>query len=166
MQTDNEWNVLPLAAGFGAIAGLRAFSAPVAISRAARMRGIDLSNTPLKFVGEANGAHALAALALGELFADKSKHIPDRTSWPALLARAASGALAGASIARSKKIGWWPAALTGAAVAIGTSFAGFHLRKFAGESLHLPDRVVGLMEDAIVVGSAVALVSGLKDSNA
>jgi uncharacterized membrane protein len=161
---DNEWNVLPLAAGFGAIAGLRAFSAPAAISRAARMRGIDLSNTPLQFVSQPNGAHAIAALALGELFADQSKHIPNRTDWPSLIARAASGALAGASIARAKKVGWWPAALTGAAVAIGTSFAGFHLRRLAGESLHLPDRVVGLVEDAIVIGSAVALVSGLSDS--
>jgi uncharacterized membrane protein len=158
---DNEWNVLPLAAGFGAIAGLRAFSAPAAISRAAQMRGIELSNTPLQFVAQANGAHALAALALGELFADKSKHIPNRTDWPSLLARAASGALAGASIARSKKVDWWPAALTGAAVAIGTSFAGFHLRRFAGESLHVPDRVVGLVEDAVVIGSAIALVSSL-----
>ena len=161
---DNELNVLPLAAGFGAIAGLRAFSAPAAISRAARMRGIDLSDTPLKFIGQPTGAHALAALALGELLADKSTHIPNRTDWPSLLARAASGAIAGASIARSKKVDWWPAALTGAAVAIGTSFAGFHLRRFAGRSLHVPDRVVALVEDAIVIGAAVALVSDLKKS--
>lgn len=156
----DDSRVLPLAAGFGAIAGLRSFSAPTALLQAARFANVDLSETPLKYMTGAKAGHVATALALGEFIADKTKFIPNRTELPSLLARAASGAVAGASVARARKTRWWPAALAGAAAALGATFAAFHLRKLASQ--HVPDGVVAVAEDAIVIGAGLALVSSLK----
>jgi uncharacterized membrane protein len=162
----DDAKTLSLAAGLGAIAGMRSFSAPLALSQAARNDSLNLAGTPLSLLGSANGAHVTAALALGELIADKTPFIPNRTDPPSLVARFASGALAGASIAISRKQGWIAAALIGGATAIGATFAAFELRRRAGEVSDLPDIVWALAEDAIVIGSAFALVSALKSDSA
>jgi uncharacterized membrane protein len=153
---------LALAAGFGALAGMRTFSAPLALAQAVRGGGLSLAGTPLSLLGSANGAHAIAALALGEVIADKTPFIPNRTDPPSLLGRFVSGALAGASVARARKQGWIGPALAGGAAAVGLAFAAFELRRRAAERSSIPDPVWALAEDAIVIGSGMALLSALK----
>ena len=158
----DDARTLPLAAGLGAIAGMRTFSAPLTLSRAVRVDALDLAGTPLSFLGSANGAHITAALALGEAIADKTPYIPNRTSTPALLGRFLSGAFAGASIAKARHGKWLAGALIGGAAAIGATFAAYELRKRAGQATDIPDLVFALVEDAIVIGSGLSIVSALR----
>ncbi len=153
---------LPLAAGFGAIAGLRTFSAPLAAARAVRVNHLNLSGTPLSLLGTPKGAHVIAAVALGELIADKTPFIPNRTDTPALAARFLSGSLVGACIAKARGGKWVAAALIAGAAAVCTTFAGFELRRRAGQVTDIPDPVLAMAEDAIVIGSGLALVAALK----
>ncbi len=153
---------LALAAGFGAIAGMRTFSAPLALAQAARHGALSLAGGPLSLLGTANGGHGIAALALGEAVADKTPYIPNRTDPPALFGRFVSGVLAGASVARARKQGWISAALVGGACAVGATFAAYELRRRAGQKSGLPDTVWAVTEDAIVIASGLALVAALK----
>ncbi len=158
----NDTKTLALAAGLGAIAGMRSMSAPLTLSRAVREGALSLAGTPLSLLGTANGAHTIAALALGEAIADKTPYIPNRTDTPSLAARFASGALAGASVARARRTSWIGAALVGGAVAVGSAFAAFELRRRAGQKSGVPDTVWALVEDSIVIGAGLALIATFK----
>ena len=48
----DDAKTLALAAGFGAIAGMRTFSAPLALSQAAREHSLSLAGTPLSALGD------------------------------------------------------------------------------------------------------------------
>jgi uncharacterized membrane protein len=145
-----------LAAGLGAIAGMRSMSAPALLSCRA-MSGEDsrLKGTPL---ASTKVAALLWALAAGEMIADKLPGIPDRTSPPALIARACSGAFAGAALFNFKGRSCWVAAAIGAATAVAVTYGSYHLRQAAGKQLDVPDRVVAVAEDAVVVGSGIAVL--------
>ena len=69
--------VLPLL--IGVIAGLRAMTAPTAVSLAARAGWLDLSATPLAFLGYAYTPWIFTVLALGELVTDQLPTTPSRT---------------------------------------------------------------------------------------
>ena len=155
----DEARTLPLAAGFGALAGSRTFMGPLAVARAARTGHLVLDGTPLSFANSATGAHILAALAVGELIADKTPYIPSRTDPPALIGRFASGALAGATAAKARKGNWLIGAILGGAAAVGVTYVTYELRRRAGEVTKLPDSVFALLEDALVVGSGLALIA-------
>ncbi len=132
---------------------------PLAVARAARTEHLDLDGTPLAFADTANGAHILAALAVGELIADKTPFIPNRTDPPALIGRFGAGALAGASVAKARKGNWLMGAIVGGAAAVGATYAAYELRRRAGIATKLPDLVFALIEDAIVIGSGLALIA-------
>lgn len=158
----NDARTLPIAAGVGAIAGLRSLSAPLTLARAHRVEALNLEGTPCSVLGTSLGAHIAAALALGELIADKTPFVPDRTTAPSLLWRFTSGALTGASVAKARKGNPWVGALLGGGAAIGVTFAAFQLRSRAGNASQIPDQVFGLLEDAVVIGSGLALISALE----
>lgn len=158
----SELSTLPLVAGFGALAGLRTLAAPLAIARASRVKNLDLSGTPLALIGSSKAAHTLAAFALGELVADKLPFTPNRTDFVGLAARFASGALAGASIAKARKSSWVSGALIGGSVAVGAAFAAFQLRKSFGDATHIPDKFVAFAEDGLVAGLGMLLVKALE----
>ncbi len=105
----------------------------------------------------------MAALALGELVADKLPFIPNRTDGPSLTVRFISGALAGASVAKARKSSWLAGALVGGATAVGAAYAAFELRKKIGTIGHVPDGVVALAEDGLVAGLGMVLVNALKE---
>jgi uncharacterized membrane protein len=157
----DDARTLALAAGFGGIAGLRTFSAPLAIADSLKLEG-----GPLAILGSSGGLNTLAALALSELVADKTPFIPSRTTVPALFGRFVSGALAGASVAHARKGNRWAAALIGGSAAIGAAFAGYELRKRIGSVSRIPDPLIAVMEDALVAGSSMALVAMLKRQSA
>jgi hypothetical protein len=86
--------------------------------------------------------------AAGELVADKSPWIPPRCDPPSLAGRVISGALAGRLVAG-------PAgARVGAATAAATTYASERARELLGHRLGLPDPVLAVAEDALVLGVA------------
>lgn len=147
MDTQRQDSYYPAVLGAGLIAGLRSFSAPAAVSSALAGQA-DLA---------AQAAPLLQLLAAGEMFADKLPFMPDRTSPPVLASRALIGGAAGAAVAaaygRNLLLG---AALAGSAAVL-SSYVGLAMRRAATDRLGLPDQIVALAEDALVVSAGRAL---------
>jgi uncharacterized membrane protein len=90
--------VVVLAALIGIIAGLRTMMAPAAVSWAAALGWLDISDTALAWLGYAWTPWILTALAAGELVTDQLPSTPSRTVPVQFGARLVSGALAGGAI--------------------------------------------------------------------
>jgi uncharacterized membrane protein len=125
--------------GIGVSAGLRSMTAPAVV----RWRLRD----PLRL--------ALAALAVGELVADKLPATPARTIPPALLFRVLSGGFAGSTLAHTLDNDRATGAVAGALGAVVGAYGGMGLRSAIVRASGLPDPVVALAEDALAVGGAV-----------
>ncbi len=139
------------AIGLGAISGLRAFSGPAFVSRAASRGNLDLDGTPLGFLKSPRLSKALTIMALGEFVGDKLPTTPSRTALPPLISRAVSGGLVGAALFASEGLRIPAGAILGAASAVIAAFAGERLRAVAGESTSVPDLLVAVAEDALVL---------------
>jgi len=146
----------------GAVSGMRSMMAPAVISWAARRSGLDLESSPFSaFRGQGIGRTA-AALVLGEMVADKTPFVPNRTDPGALLTRAISGGAAGAAVFQARRRSLIVGALVGAAAAVGATYATYHLRRKAGEYFQVSDRVVALVEDGIALAAGLVAVSLVK----
>ena len=88
----------------GIVAGLRSMLAPAAVSWAARLGLLAVSNTPLAFMGYQFTPIILTVLAVGELIVDKLPNTPSRKQAPGFIARIISGALVGATIGASQQM--------------------------------------------------------------
>src|SRR5580658_3228791 len=91
-------HVLILALLIGIIAGLRAFTAPTAVSWAARLGPLALGGTRLAFLGSAWCAWILTALALFELVNDQLPKTPSRKVPAQFIPRVLFGGFSGAAI--------------------------------------------------------------------
>ncbi len=152
------------AAGLGAIAGMRSMAAPALLGGIAALQSTEspLVNTSFKAMCSPPGAALLGALAVGELIMDKMPGTMDRISPPALVGRAGAGALVGAAVFSCAKQKSWLGALIGAASAVGAAYGTFYLRKYATETLNVPNAIAGAVEDAIVVAGEAAIVRTMK----
>jgi uncharacterized membrane protein len=139
------------ALGMGAISGLRFVSGPALISRAASRGALNLEGTSLAFLGSPRLSKVLSVGALGELIVDKLPTTPSRTALPTLLCRAASGGLVGAALFASEGRRAAAGAALGSSAALAASFAGEGLRALTVEKTGLPDPVVALAEDTVVL---------------
>jgi uncharacterized membrane protein len=139
------------ALGLSAISGLRSLSGPAFVSRAASQGRLDLEGTPLAVLGSPRIAKLLALMELGELVGDKLPMAPSRTAPPPLLGRAVSGAVVGAAVFVSGGRRAATGATLGSTAAIVAAFAGERLRALIVEKSGLPDPVVALAGDAIVL---------------
>ena len=139
------------AIALGTISGLRSMSGPAFLSRAASQDRLNLEGTPLAFLASPRISKALVVMELGELVGDKLPIIPSRTSLPILLGRAASGGLVGAALFTSDGRRVTTGAAVGAAAAVTAALAGEQLRALAGEKTGLPDPLLALAEDAVVL---------------
>jgi uncharacterized membrane protein len=145
--------------GMGAVAGLRSMAAPAALSRAASNGRIDgLEDTPFAALGSSRASKLLTSLEAGELVADKLPMTPSRTSAPALVGRAFSGAVVGAALFASEGRRTVTGAILGGAAAVAAAYAGERLRALAGEKTRLPDPVVACAEDTVALASARRLL--------
>ena len=135
----------------GAISGLRSFSGPAFVSRAASQGYLKLGGSPLAFLGSKRLSQALMVMALGELVGDKLSITPSRTAPPVLLWRAASGGLVGAASFVSEDRSTATGVALGSIAAIAAAIAGEWLRALAGRKTGLPDYLVALAEDAVVI---------------
>ena len=139
------------AIGMGVVAGMRSMAAPALVSeRLANAGGEPLRDSPLHFLAEPGVAAGLKTLATVEMVADKTPWIPNRTSPPALAGRILAGALVGAALCSRKDYQPEVGALLGAAGAVASTYAMFHLRRDLGEPLNIPDVVLAVAEDFAV----------------
>jgi uncharacterized membrane protein len=123
------------AAALGAVTGSRTFGAWAGLAIRDRLPDSRLRT-------------GLLVAAAGEMVADKSPWIPPRCDPPSLAGRVISGALAGRLVAG-------PAgARVGAATAAATTYASERARELLGHRLGLPDPVLAVAEDALVLGVA------------
>jgi len=156
----SRWNALAFAAAIGAVTGLRSMMGPAAVSQGASRKMLRLREPATEFLSTEMAANILAALAATELVADKMPFTPDRTLPPSLMLRAASGALCGAAIASSLRSSAVQGAIVGSAAAVGAAFAGREFRRM-GHKQKWPAGPVALVEDAIAIGGAAAIISAI-----
>src|SRR5215216_3866957 len=150
-------------AGFAAIAGLRSMAAPALLSRAVRRGGVGgLPGTPFAVLGFSKVSNALQLLMIGEMVADKTPFVPSRTSAPALLGRGLSGALVGAALFASGQRRATPGAGLGALSALIAAYTGEKLRMEGTEKLGVPDQILALLEDSIVLFGGTGLLRSLQ----
>jgi uncharacterized membrane protein len=148
---------LILAFLIGVIAGLRAMTAPAAVSWAARLGWLPLDNTWLAFFGFSAVPYVFSALAIGELITDQLPSTPSRKVPIQFGTRIFVGALCGAALGAPSDA-WIGGAIAGALGAIAGTLGGYEFRsrlaKAAGKDLP-----IALLEDAIAIGGAFVVVS-------
>jgi uncharacterized membrane protein len=144
-----------LAIGIGAVAGLRALTAPAVLAWAAERRLIRLGSSPFATIISATMAKRITDFAVSELIADKLPFTPSRLNAAPLASRIVSGAICGATIYGVVKRPLTEGAVLGCLGAIAGAFAGYHMRKRL--SRDRPDLGVAVLEDAFAIGGGVLI---------
>ena len=142
----------------GVVAGMRAMTAPAAVSWAAALGWIAVGTTALGFLARPITPWVFTVLALGEFVTDQLPTTPSRTVPLQFGARLVSGALSGGAIGLSggRPLG---GAIAGVLGAVLGTLGGRWLRGRLAASFR-SDRPAAFLEDALAVGLAVlALVS-------
>jgi uncharacterized membrane protein len=150
--------VFAFAVGIGIVAGLRAMTAPAAVSWAAHLGWLNLQGSPLAFMGSTAAVALLSLGVIGEDVNDKLPKTPSRTKPGPLIARIVAGGLSGACLCASAG----PSLLAGAALGgiggvIG-AFAGYQARTRLVSGLKVKDIVIAIPEDLVAIGIAYFLV--------
>lgn len=147
--------LIVLAVLIGIVAGLRAFTAPAAVSLAARYGHIAVAGTPLAFLGYRWTPWIFLALALLELVGDQLPATPSRKVPMQFGARIVMGALAGAGIAAAG--GLYVGLAAGAVGAVIGTLGGAAFRGRLA-AVFKNDRPAALIEDVIAIGGAWLIV--------
>ena len=151
--------VLLLTFGIGIVAGLRALTAPAVVAWAAHLGWINLSGSPLAFMGSIWAVAIFTILALVEYVADQLPSTPARTVPMQLGARIVMALLCGACLGIAGGSPLWPVAVVAAISAIAGAFGGYRARVGLVRALHVPDFAIAVPEDLIAVGLGLLLVS-------
>ena len=146
-----------LAIGIGAVAGLRALTAPAVLAWAAKRRWIRLGNSPFATIISAKASKSITDLAVSELIADKLPFTPSRLKAGPLATRIVSGAVCGVTIYGVVKRPLMEGAVLGGVGAIAGAFAGYHMRKRL--SRDMPDLGVAALEDALAIGGGLLITA-------
>ncbi len=144
----------------GVVAGMRAMTAPAAVSWAAALGWLSLEGTPLAFLGFKYTPWIFTALALVELVADQLPKTPSRKVPVQFGTRLLSGGLAGAAIGagQDQLVGGLIAGVVGAV--IGT-LGGYEARSRLVKATGGRDFPIALLEDAVAIGGAYLIVTSL-----
>ena len=116
-----------------------------------------LKDSPLRWLATPTSATVFGFLALGEIVGDKLPMTPNRIDPGPLFGRTATGALSGAAICQAEGEETMIGAAIGAASALASTFAFYHLRRLAGQSKLIPDPVLGAVEDVFAYGVGASL---------
>ncbi|MFS8429491.1 DUF4126 family protein [Xanthomonas campestris pv. plantaginis] len=138
----------------GAVAGMRSMTPLAAVANAARTGTLPRDNGAPRLLANPLASAGMLALAGGELAGDKMKTAPDRIVLAGMMARVATGAIAGAALAPRHQRGI--AALLGAGSAVAAAYLTFNARMRAIE--RYGQTSTGAVEDAISVGAATLIV--------
>jgi uncharacterized membrane protein len=140
----------------GIVAGLRAMTAPAAVSWAAHLGWLPLAGTPLAFLGYAATPWIFTALAVVELVTDQLPRTPSRKVPMQFGTRIVLGALCGAALAMPAGV-WIGGLVAGVLGAIAGTLGGAKARAALAQSFGR-DLPAALIEDVVAVGGAVLLV--------
>jgi len=149
-----------LALAIGIVAGSRAMTAPAAVSWAAHLGIIDLTQSWAAFLGYAFTPWIFTAFALGELVTDQLPSTPSRTVPVQFGARLMTGGLSGSAIGASfgQCVAGGLAGIVGAV--IGT-LGGRALRGKLAAAFGR-DAPAAFLEDAAAIGGALLIVMALR----
>jgi uncharacterized membrane protein len=152
-------SLLLLALLIGIIAGLRAMTAPAAVSWAARLGWLNLAPTSLAFLGYAFTPWIFTALALAELVTDQLPTTPSRTVPVQFGTRILTGGLSGGAIGAAHGQ-FVPGVVVGVVGAVIGTLGGRAVRGRLAASFG-QDRPAALIEDAVAIGGAFLIMSAL-----
>ena len=145
-------SLLERTAGLAALTGARSMMGLALLSRQLRQHpSRRLGRSRLAFMQSSRTANVLTLLAAGELLGDKLPGAPDRISPPALIGRALSGALIGATLSTRQRQPRRIGVSVGLVSAMAGTYATFHLRKRLGQTTGFPDPVWAVLEDTLVI---------------
>jgi uncharacterized membrane protein len=153
------FSVFLLALLIGLIAGLRAMTAPAAVSWAARLGWLNLAPTSLAFLGYAFTPWIFTALALGELVTDQLPTTPSRKVPVQFGTRILSGGLSGAAVGAANgqpSVGLLGGVIGAVIGTLGGAAARGRLAASFGQ-----DRPAALIEDAVAIGGAFLILAAL-----
>ncbi|SEG36956.1 Uncharacterized membrane protein [Bryocella elongata] len=150
-------NILIAAFLIGVVAGLRAISAPAAVSWATRLGLLSLGGTWLGWLGYQWTPWIFTVAALGEIINDKLPNTPSRKVPPQFITRVLTGALSGAAIGTAHAA-TVAGALLGAGGAVVGTLGGAEFRGRLVRAIGGKDLPIALLEDCITVGSAILIV--------
>ena len=145
-----------LAFVIGIVAGMRALTAPAAISWAARLGKLSLSGTWLAFLGYAWTPWILTLVAIGELVTDQLPSTPSRKAPGPFGTRILMGGVCGAALTAGAGA-MLPGAIVGITGAVAGTLGGYALRARMATAFGR-DRPAALIEDVIAIGAACAVV--------
>jgi uncharacterized membrane protein len=145
------------AIAIGIIAGMRSMSAP-ALTSSYLSQNESLAGSRLGILASPTASKVLKILAAGEMLADKLPIIPSRISAGPLIARIASGAISGAAVSAADKKQAKTGVVLGGVAAIAGAYGFYHLRRKIGTDINVPDAVLGIVEDAIVISGGAAIL--------
>jgi uncharacterized membrane protein len=151
--------VFALSVCIGIVAGLRAMTAPAAVSWAAHMGWLNLQGSPLAFMGSTIAVAIFSLAAIGEYVTDKLPKTGSRTAPPALIARLVTGGLSGACVSFSGGQTLMVGAILGAIGALIGAFGGYQVRTRLVKALNVKDIFVAIPEDLVAIGFAFFVVS-------
>ena len=151
--------IILVALGIGVVAGLRSMTAPAVVAWAAHLGWMNLSASPVAFMGARWALILFTFAAFGEFIADLLPATPARTAPFPLVIRIVVGILTGGSIAAAGGAALWLGAAIGAVGAVAGAFGGYWARAGLVRKLHVPDAVIAIPEDAVAIGLGLFLVS-------
>jgi uncharacterized membrane protein len=151
--------VLAFAAGIGFVAGLRAFTAPAAVSWAAYLGWLILSGSPLAFMASGITVALFSLLALAEFVGDQLPTTPSRTTTGPLIARILMGGLCGACLCASASESLLAGAALGGIGGVVGAFAGYEARTRLVRGLRVKDVFIAVPEDLVAILLAYFFVS-------
>jgi uncharacterized membrane protein len=144
----------------GVVAGLRAMTAPTAISWAAYLRWLPLDGTPLSFLGATITPYLFTLAAIAELITDQLPTTPSRKAPLGFGARIVTGTLSGCAIGMAGG-SWVFGAVAGAIGAVIGTLGGAAARQWMATAFGR-DRPAALLEDIVAIGGAFAIILFLK----
>lgn len=148
---DEEQELLVRTITAGAISGMRSMSGPAAIANWASLHPDNYRKTLFSRLTNERVARAVSMALYGEMMLDKLPILPNRNALLPLLGRISWAGLAGAAaFAGAKRPLIQGAAISALAAFVSTQVT-FRLRTGLPRLLRLPDQLVALLEDALLL---------------
>lgn len=151
--------VLVLTFAIGLVSGLRTFTGVATVTWAAHLGWINLSGSPLAFMGSKWALGIFTILALVEYVTDQLPSTPARTVPMQLGARLVLGILAGVSLAAAAGSSLMVGVLGAAVGVLVGTFGGYQARVGLVRSLNVRDIAVAIPEDLVAIGLGLLVVS-------
>jgi uncharacterized membrane protein len=156
LSVEEEFGMIVLALVIGVVAGLRSMMAPAAIAWAALSTRLHLDGSWLGFLGYRFTPWILSLLAAGELVTDQLPSTPSRKVPVQFGGRLLTGGISGAAIGIDTG-SWIVGLLLGLVGAVIGTLGGAAARSRLAAAFG-SDRPAALIEDAVALGVAVAVV--------